>query len=86
MKYIKLNGIGKYGNVFELAVDALDIKYMEAVNEITLIRLTSDEFTVTDSIDEIIEKIEAPSNAIAKLIKKITEDNDSTKSFDINLN
>lgn len=86
MKYIKLNGIGKYGNVFELAVDALDIKYMEAINEITLIRLTSDEFTVTDSIDEIIEKIEAPSNAIAKLIKKITEDNDSTKSFDINLN
>lgn len=85
-KYIKLTGIGKYGNVFELAVNALDIKYMQTVNDITVIRLTNDEFTVTESIDEIIELIEAPSNAIVKLIEKMTEDNDCTKQFDINLN
>lgn len=85
-KYIKLTGIGKYGNVFELAVNALDIKYMQTVNDITVIRLTNDEFTVTESIDEIIELIEAPSNAIVKLIEKMTEDNDSAKQFDINLN
>lgn len=85
-KYIKLTGIGKYGNVFELAVNALDIKYMQTVNDITAIRLTNDEFTVTESIDEIIELIEAPSNAIVKLIEKMTEDNDSTKPFDVNLN
>lgn len=85
-KYIKLTGIGKYGNVFELAVNALDIKYMQTVNDITVIRLTNDEFTVTESIDEIIELIEAPSNAIVKLIEKMTEDNDGTKQFDINLN
>lgn len=86
MKYIKLTGIGTYGNVFDLAVDALDIKYMQTVNDITVIRLTNDEFTVTESIDEIIELIEAPSNAIVKLIEKMTEDNDSTKPFDVNLN
>lgn len=86
MKYIKLTGIGTYGNVFDLAVNALDIKYMQTVNDITAIRLTNDEFTVTESIDEIIELIEAPSNAIVKLIEKMTEDNDSTKQFDINLN
>lgn len=85
-KYIKLTGIGKYSNVFELAVNALDIKYMQTVNDITVIRLTNDEFTVTESIDEIIELIEAPSNAIVKLIEKMTEDNDGTKQFDINLN
>lgn len=86
MRFLKLTGIGKFGNVFELAVDALDIKYMQTVNEITVIRLTNDEFTVTESIDEIIELIEAPSNAIVKLIEKMTEDNDSTKPFDVNLN
>lgn len=86
MKYIKLTGIGKYGNVFELAVNALDIKYMQTVNDITVIRLTNDEFTVTQSIDEIIELIEAPSNAIVKLIEKMTSNDDNSGHFDINLN
>lgn len=85
-KYVKLTGIGQFGNTFELAVNALDIKYMQTVNDITAIRLTNDEFTVTQSIDEIIELIEAPSNAIVKLIEKITGNDDDTKQFDINLN
>lgn len=86
MKYIKLTGIGTYGNVFDLAVDALDIKYMQTVNDITVIRLTNDEFTVTESIDEIIELIEAPSNAVVKLIEKMTSNDDNAGHFDLNLN
>lgn len=86
MKYIKLTGIGKFGNTYDLAINVFDIKYMQTVNDITVIRLTNDEFTVSESIDEIINLIEAPSNALVKLIDKMTGDNDDTKSFDINLN
>lgn len=85
MKYIKLTGIGKYENRFELAIDALDIKYMQKVNEITVIRLTNDEFNVTQSIDEIIKLIEAHSDTEVKPIDKITEYNNRTKPIDVNL-
>lgn len=86
MKLISLTCIEKFGSVAKLAINPFDIKYLKEVNEITVIKLTDNEFTVSESIDEIIELIEAPSIAIVKLIEKMTEDNDSTKQFDINLN
>lgn len=81
MNYIKLTVVGHFGNTSELAIDTLNIKYMHSVDEIKIIKLSDEEFTVTQSIDEIIEKIEAHSNAILKIIEKMTGDDD----FDINI-
>lgn len=81
MNYIKLTVVGYFGNTSELAIDTLNIKYMHSVDEIKIIKLSDEEFTVTQSIDEIIEKIEAHSNAILKIIENMTGDDD----FDINI-
>lgn len=86
MKYIKLTGIGKFGNTYDLTINVFDIKYMQNVNDITVIRLTNEEFTVAESIDEIIELIEAPSNALVKLIEKMTGNDHNDGHFDVNLN
>lgn len=86
MKIIKLNGIGDFGNTFDLAIDCFDIKYMMTLNEITVIKLSDNEFTVTESIDEIIELIATPSDALMKVIKSLSENEQDIKPFDINLN
>lgn len=86
MKLIKLTCIEKFGSIAKLSINPFDIKYLKEVNELTVIKLTDYEFTVSESIDEIIELIEAPNNALMKIIEKMTSNDDNAGHFDLNLN
>lgn len=80
MKYIKLNQIDCEGNEYNVAIDCSSIVIMSEVLTGTKIHFNDgyDDINVTESIDEIIELIEAPINEIVKIIEKMTGNNDNT--------